>query len=328
MVSIIPNKLKYGDKIMVVAPSDSLANISDSVHQKALERFGELGLTVVYAKNVNEMDEFNSSSVVSRVADIHEAFSNPDIQGVFTAFGGYNCNQLLPHLNWDLIKNNPKVLIGFSDTTALSNAIFAKTGLVTYSGPSFARFGQELYFDYTMEYFKKCIFDDDTVEVLPSSTWSDDWWLKDQSSRVLHKNEGWKVINEGYAKGVCLGGNLSTFNLLQGTEYFPGIRDSILFLEDDSESTLGHFDRDLESLTQLPYFETVRAIIIGRFQNKSEVQVDTLKKSLAAKKHIQTIPVLTNLDFGHTDPIFTFPVGGEVEVHATADSASLKILSH
>ena len=328
MISVFPNKLKKGDKIMVVAPSDSLANISDLVHQKALERFAELGLEVTYAKNVREIDELDSSSIASRVADIHEAFSNPDIRGIFTAFGGYNCNQLLPYLNWDIIKNNPKVLIGFSDTTALSNAIYAKTGLVTYSGPSFSRFGQELYFDYTMEYFKKCVFTEDVIDILPSDKWSDDWWLKDQSSRILQKNNGWKTVNEGYAKGVCLGGNLSTLNLLQGTEYFPNIRDSILFLEDDSESTIGHFDRDLESLTQLPYFDSVKAIIIGRFQDKSEVDENLLKKSLHAKRHIKSIPVVTNLDFGHTDPIFTFPIGGVVELHVTGDGSSLKILSH
>jgi muramoyltetrapeptide carboxypeptidase LdcA involved in peptidoglycan recycling len=179
-----------------------------------------------------------------------------------------------------------------------------------------------------MEYFKRCIFADDSIDILPSDNWSDDWWLKDQTSRILQKNSGWEVVNEGYAKGVCLGGNLSTFNLLQGTEYFPNIKDSILFLEDDSESALGHFDRDLESLTHMPDFDSVKAIIIGRFQNKSEVDGNLLKKSLQAKKHIKSIPVVTNLDFGHTDPIFTFPIGGEVELHATVDSISLKILKH
>ncbi len=313
---------------MVVAPSDSLANISDSVHQKALERFTELGLEVTYAKNIREIDEFDSSRIASRVADLHEAFSNSKIRGVFTAFGGYNCNQLLPYLDWDIIKNNPKVLTGFSDTTALSNAIYAKTGLVTYSGPSFSRFGQELYFDYTMEYFMKCIFAEDIIDIFPSDKWSDDWWLKDQSTRILKKNNGCEVVNGGYAKGVCLGGNLSTFNLLQGTEYFPNIMDSILLLEDDYESTLGHFDRDLESLTQMPNFDSVKAIIIGRFQNKSGVDVNMLKKSLLAKKHIKSIPIVINLDFGHTDPIFTFPIGGEVELQATSDDISLKILSH
>src|SRR3989344_1696037 len=238
MQIIYPEKLKSGDKIMVVAPSDSLSLISKETKIIADERFADMGLQLSFAKNVEELDEFDSSSIQSRVNDLHEAFSDKSVKGILTAVGGMNCNQLLRYLDWDLIKNNPKVFIGYSDTTALQNAIYAKTGLVTYSGPSYWSFRQKLHFDYTLEYFKKCILNDQEFDILQSKSWSDDRWYTDQENREILKNDGWLVINSGEARGKILGANICTFNLLQGTEYFPDISDSILFLEDDSESTL------------------------------------------------------------------------------------------
>lgn len=328
MKTIFPNKLKHGDNIMVVAPSDSLANINDDVSAIAKQRFSDMGLKVSFAKNVTEIDELDSSKVESRVADLHEAFANKDVQGIFTSFGGYNCNQLLKYLDFDLIKRNPKLFIGFSDTTALQNSIFTKTGLVTYSGPSYSRFGQELYFDYTLEYFKKCIFETEQFKITPSKLWSDDWWLTDQTERTLVKSTGWQSISEGCAIGRILGANLSTFNLLQGTEYFPDISGSILFLEDDSESNIGHFDRDLQSLIHLPNFNKVKGLVIGRFQNESKITAKQLTRMVESKNELRHIPVLANVDFGHTDPLFTFPIGGEVELYVSSEKSTIKIVKH
>ncbi len=328
MKKIYPAKLKKGDKIMVIAPSDSLSNISKEVQEIAQKRFADLGLEVSFANNVNEIDEFDSSSIESRVADLHQAFSDNSVKAIFTAFGGYNANQLLRYINWDIIKNNPKILIGFSDTTALQNAIFAKTGLVTYSGPSYSRFGQELYFDYTLDYVKKSLFETEEFIIEPSNQWSDDWWFKDQQDRKLIVSDGFVIINEGEVKGTILGANLCTFNLLQGTEYMPDITDSILFIEDDMESQIGHFDRDLQSLIHLPDFDKVKGIVIGRFQKKSEVETEQLIKLIKAKKELDNIPVLVNVDFGHTDPIITFPIGGEVSMVVSRDNTELRITKH
>src|SRR3990167_9092003 len=194
METIFPDKLKRGDKIMVVAPSDSLGLISKELRQISDERFAQMGLELSFAKNVEELDEFDSSNIQSRVDDLHEAFSDKSVKGIFAAYGGYNSNQLLRYLDWDLIKNNPKVFIGYSDTTALQNAIYAKTGLVTYSGPSYWSFRQKLHFDYTLEYFKKCILNDQEFDILPSKSWSDDRWYTDQENREILKNDCWLVI--------------------------------------------------------------------------------------------------------------------------------------
>ena len=162
MESIFPEKLKRGDKIVVIAPSDSMNFISENVKIIARERFTEMGLEVSFGKNANEVNEFDSSSIESRINDLHDAFLDKNIKGIYTAFGGFNSNQLLRYIDWDIVRNNPKIFVGYSDITALQNAIYAKTGLVTYSGPDYSTFGQKLYFDYTLEYFKKCILNKET----------------------------------------------------------------------------------------------------------------------------------------------------------------------
>src|SRR3989338_8061462 len=171
MKKIFPEKLKTGDEVRIIAPSKSMAILSKETINIANKRFEKLGLKLSFGKHVNETDEFNSSSIESRIEDLHEAFSDKNVKAVITVIGGFNSNQLLRYIDWDLIKNNPKIFCGYSDITALNNAIFAKTGLVTYSGPHYSSFGQELYFDYTLEYFKKCLFSDEPLEIKPSQNW-------------------------------------------------------------------------------------------------------------------------------------------------------------
>lgn len=325
---IFPEKLKKGDKVMVIAPSNSLSIISEETRQVANDRFQEMGLELVFGKHVEEVDDFGSSSIESRISDLHAAFSDKSVRGVFAVIGGFNCNQLLRYIDWDLIKNNPKVFIGYSDTTALQNAVFAKTGLVTYSGPAYSTFGQKLYFDYTLEYFKKCLLDSKEFDISPSESWSDDRWYLDQANRKLYKNDGWLVINEGKAEGTILGANICTFNLLQGTEYFPDISNSILFLEDDAESKLVNFDRDLQSIIHLPNFNKVKGVVIGRFQNESKVKSEQLVRTIKSKKELDNIPVIANVDFGHTSPIITFPIGGEVALLVSRKKSELRIIKY
>lgn len=325
---IYPSKLKKGDEVRVIAPSRSLVIVLKEIRETANKRFAELGLKLTFGKHLEESDDFVSSSIESRIEDFHDAFSDKNVKAVITVIGGFNSNQLLKHLDWDLIKNNPKIFCGYSDITALNNAIFAKTGLVSYSGPHYSTFGQELHFDYTLEYFKKCLFLDEPFEIKPSDNWTDDHWFRNQTERNLIGNDGFWIINKGKASGTIIGANLCTFNLLQGTEYFPSLKDSIIFIEDDEESQRHHFDRDLQSLIHLPDFKNVKGVVIGRFQNASKVSKDVLTKIIKNKKELENLPVIANADFGHTDPKITFPVGGEVEIEAKDNSCSIKIIKH
>ncbi len=328
MQAIFPAKLKKGDEVRVIAPSRSLGLLSDETKQIANQRFFDLGLKLSFSKHVMEMDDFRSSSVESRVEDLHQAFADKNVKAILTVIGGFNSNQLLRYLDWGLIKNNPKIFCGFSDITALNNAIFAKTGLVNYSGPHYSSFGQKLYFDYTLDYFKKCFFSEEPFEVLSSLKWSDDTWYLDQNKRALIDNEGFWLISQGQAEGTILGANLCTFNLLQGTEYFPILENSLLFLEDDSESSPHAFDRDLQSLIHQPGFSGAKGLVIGRFQKASQIDKPKLVKIIKSKKELSGLPIIANVDFGHTDPKITFPIGGLVQIKALTNNLKLKILTH
>ncbi len=328
---IIPPKLKEGDEIRIIAPSRSMSIISEDAKKIAQERLEKLRFKVSFGKNVNEQDEFNSSSVKSRLEDLHEAFKDKNVKAILTVIGGFNSNQLLSFINWELIKDNPKILCGYSDITALQNAIYQKTGLITYSGPHFSSFGMKKGFEYTEEYFKKCFLDGSPFEIKTSKEWSDDAWYKDQENRNFEKNEGYLVINEGEAEGTIIGANLCTFNLLQGTEFLPSLKDTILFIEDcvegEDEFVL-NFDRDLQSIIHQPGFEGIRGIVIGRFEHNSGMTRDKITKIIKTKKELDNIPVIAYADFGHTYPITTFPVGGEAEIVAKRDNVKILIKKH
>lgn len=328
MNKIYADKLKVGDEIRVIAPSRSMAILSGELKDIANKRFEELGFKLTYGKNVMEKDDFVSSSIESRIEDLHDAFRDKNVKAIITVIGGLNSNQLLKLIDWELIKNNPKIFCGFSDITALNNSIFAKTGLVTYSGPHYSTFGQKLHFDFTLDYFKKCLMNNDTFEIKPSESWSDDAWYANQTERKLIKNNGWLVINEGKVNGTIVGANLCTFNLLQGTEYMPSLDNSVLFIEDDEVTNPSTFDRDLQSLIHLPDFNKVKGIVIGRFQNVSEVENDLLIKIIKSKTELNNIPVIANVDFGHTDPKITFPIGGTVDMDVNNTDSKIIISEH
>ncbi|MBR9682111.1 MAG: LD-carboxypeptidase [Candidatus Aenigmarchaeota archaeon] len=325
---MIPTKLSKGDEIRVISPARSMAILLDDTKNIAKKRLEELGFRVSFSEHVNEKDIFDSSSIQSRVDDLHNAFSDKNVKAILTTIGGFNSNQLLRYLDYDLIKSNPKILCGYSDITALSNAIYAKTGLIVYSGPHFSSFGMKKGFDFTLEYFKKCLMTEESFEAVASEKWSDDCWFFEQEKRKFIDNEGYLSINQGETEGTIIGGNLCTFNLLQGTEFFPDLNGTIVFVEDDSEVNPHDFNRDLQSLIHQPDFEKVKGIVIGRFQKDSEFNNDKLIKIIKTKKELSNIPVIANVDFGHTTPHITFPIGGRVRIVSKDNACKIEIIEH
>lgn len=317
MQKIIPQKLQKGDKIMVVASSRGLKLIGKETRDIAIERFKEMGLTVEFAPNTNDenFDMMGSASIDKRVEDLMYAFKDKSVKAIFTVIGGFNVNQIISHLDYDVIKNNPKIISGFSDITALLGAINAKTGLEVYYGPHFSSLGMKKGCEYTLDYLKKILFSDDEIDISSSQEWSDDAWFLDQENRDFIPNEGYWIIHNGNAKGKIVGGNLCTYNLLLGTQYRPTFNeDTILFIEDDEMSYAQEFDRDLQALCYQEDFKNVKALIIGRFQKKSAITREKLEFIINNKPELKNIPVIANVDFGHTTPIMTIPLGGYAEL--------------
>lgn len=325
---MIPSKLKKGDEIRIIAPARSLSLLSEEVKGLATNRLEQMGFKVTFSKNVMSCDEFNSSSIEERLDDIHEGFRDKNVKALITVIGGFNTNQLLEYLDYDLIAANPKILCGYSDITALGNSIYAKTGLVTYSGPHYSSFGMKKSFDYTQSYFSKCLIEEESFNLEPTDFWSDDAWFLDQNDRIFYPQDEYLILNEGQCEGTIIGGNICTLNLLHGTEYMPDLEGKILFLEDDDLSNPETFDRDLQSLIHQKGFDKVVGIVIGRFQTRFDMTIEKIKKIISTKKALETIPVIYNVNFGHTTPIITFPIGGTAKIKAFDGKASIVIDKH
>lgn len=317
MEKLIPEKLKKGDKVMIIAPARGLKIIGQDVRQIATERLNGLGLEVVFAPNTTDenWDYMGSSSIEKRVEDIHTAFKDKSVKAILTVIGGFNSNQLLKYLDYDLIKSNPKIFCGYSDITALANAILAKTGLQTYYGPHYSSLGMKYGCDYTFEHFIKMLITDDRDAIEPSQIWSDDLWFLDQEKREFEANEGYWVIHQGKAKGTIAGGNLCTYNLLLGTPYRRKFtEDTILFIEDTASAPLQDIERDLQALIHQEDFCNVKGIVIGRFQKGSQITKEGLEYIINTKKELKDLPIVANVDFGHTYPLLTIPLGGTATI--------------
>ena len=310
---MIPPKLKKGDEIRIIAPSGSLTRVRTDVLERSLAYLYENGFKVTYSTNCREMDSFSSSSVESRAADLHEAFADPDVKAVMACIGGFNVNQILPYIDYDLIRANPKILCGYSDITALLNAVYARTGLVTYHAPHLAALGFLREREYTHKYLTACLMNEDPISVTPSETAG-----------------SYTVLQEGTCEGEIAGGNLCTLNLLQGTPYMPDLRDKVLFIEDDN--IMGdyfpyEFDRNLQSLLQVSGAESVRGIVFGRFDESCRLTEDTIR-AIVKGKVPAGIPVVFGTDFGHVFPMISFPVGGRVKLSANGEGIDLRITDH
>lgn len=309
---MLPNKLQYGDEIRVIAPSSSLERVRKEIYDKALSYLTAQGFKVTFSKNCRETNEFLSSKIESRVADIHEAFADKNVKMIITCIGGFNVNQILPHLDYALIKANPKIICGYSDITALLNAIYTKTGLVTYHGPHFSTFGFDIESEYTRSYFYDCIMRSNEIAIKPSKA-----------------SKEYFVIQEGACEGNIVGGNLCTLNLLQGTPYMPDLSEKILFIEDDNimgDYFVYEFDRNLQSLLQVCGADTIKGIVFGRFDDSCKLNSEVIIKIIKDKVS-SDIPVIFGVDFGHIFPMITFPIGGKVKLDINKNHFNITLLN-
>ena len=305
-------KLKKGDEIRIIAPSRSLAIVRDEIFNKALFNLKNQGFHVTFSKHSREIDDWNSSSIRSRVEDIHEAFLDKNVKAILTAIGGFNVNQILEHIDYDIIRQHPKILCGYSDITALLSAIYAKTGLVTYHGAHFSTFGFEIEQEYTQKAFFDCVMKEDNLTLKPS-----------------HKAKEYTVIQQGACEGTIIGGNLCTLNLLQGTQFMPQAEDIVLFIEDDNimgDYFIYEFDRNFQSLLQAYGTERIKGVVFGRFDESCKMSADIVKRIITDKLP-KDIPVLFGVDFGHVFPMITFPIGGKVKIAAN-NSPAIDTITH
>lgn len=320
----IPPQLIIGDTICLVSPSSGLAGLLPHRVEKALANLQKAGFKTKIAGHALKNSGYTSASPQDRALDIMNAFLDPEVKAIMSFIGGYASNQVLQYLDFEAIKKNPKIFIGYSDTTIPLLAIYTQTGISTYYGPAaLTQFGENPnVFDYTLEYFHKALVDKNPIgEVKPSDFWTDqilDWFQKlDQKGpRDTFPNPGWKWLKTGKAEGPLVGGCLVSLGSLTGTKYWPNFQNAIFFWEnpesdgDISKGTsIGKTADALEHLRELGVFEQISGMIIGRPVSYSEKDHQAIIQLIDNFFAQHAFPILYNVNFGHCDPIITIPIG-------------------
>lgn len=329
MKQLIPKKLRPGDEVRVIAPSLSLSIFPKKIFRAADALFENVGLKVTYGKNAFKTGVMDSAPLKDRLSDLYDAFRDPKVKAIIAGIGGYNVNQLLSEIDYDLIRKNPKILCGMSDITALCNAITTKTGLITYSGPNYYSFGMKKGNEFGLESFLEALSQSAPKTLSYSRAWADEQWIKAGAPKKFYTNNQPYVVQKGAATGRVVGGNLCTLNLLHGTAWMPELRESILFIEDDDlvgNDFQGEFARNLLSLLEQPGAEEIRGVVFGRFQIKSKMSRKKLLEVVHTIPQLKNIPIIADWSFGHTIPTCTLPLGGTVRIAAQGIKPQIDLL--
>jgi len=330
MQKILPPRLDKNKAIGVIAPANPVAGVChEDTIKSGYEYLKNKGFSVIEGLSVKLVTQKHTAGTASlRVKDIHDFVKRDDIGCIMAFWGGFNTNQLLDQLDYELIKKNPKIFIGYSDVTALTTAITTKTGLITFSGPGVISFAKPEPFDYTWDYFEKmCIKPQENIIIKPSKEYADDLYFlrEDNDHRIKKTNEGIKVFNQGNAVGEVVAGNLQTLLILQGTQYLSDMTGKVLFIEEDETSAPAHVDRFICQCKQLGWFNKIAGLVVGRFTEQSGFSSeDSLEDILKEYFFDAKFPVLYNVDFGHSDPLITIPNGGVAKINTKEKQITFK----
>jgi len=293
---IWPTPLKYGDKVAITAPSSP---VSDEKLEMSVESIKFLGLEPVVMPSCNMAHGYLAGPDKQRADDINTAFADDTIKGIFCLRGGYGTTRLLPMLDFNMIKNNPKVFIGYSDISSLHFNINQKCNLVTFHGPM-PTTDYRVHEGFTNDSLRTCLFAPEKL-------------------KTIGNPEGEEIITlrEGYAKGTLVGGNISLMAGTLGSPYEIDTKGKILFIEDVNEMPF-RLDKMLTALSLAGKFRDCEGIILGTFERCEEAD----HPSLTLREIFEEVvlpwekPTILNLRAGHIYPQSTLPMGAEVSFDA------------
>jgi len=307
---IKPPRLKPGDTIGLVAPG---SYIDGQQLNESIKNLYELGFNVVYNNSILSKNGYFSGPDRQRASDVNQMFYRDDVKGIVCARGGYGCTRILPLLNYNVIKTNPKVLIGYSDVTSLLYGIYKETGLVCFHGAV----GISSYNNFTVDYFKKTLMD--PVDKL---------LLRNPEPESPDEEFQPYTIQGGIAKGELIGGNLSVVVSLIGTPYDVDTKNKIIFLEEMSEDPY-RIDRMLTQMRMAGKFEAAAGVALGIFKDcipSEKTSFDssfTLKEVLKNRLADLNIPVVYGMSFGHVKNKFILPAGLNAELDSSNQTITL-----
>lgn len=308
---IKPARLESGQTIGLVTPASNTLENEDI--EMAADIVRSLGFRVKKADNIYARTNYLAGSDEGRANDLNAMFADDDVDAIFCVRGGYGTTRILPWLDYELIRANPKVLMGYSDITGLINAIFVKTGLVGFHGPN----AVQNFSDYALEEYEKVL-----VEPRPRTVIGQAPPFEARRGRIDKQNRLTR-ITRGKARGRLIGGNLTLLTSINGTPYEPDYSDCILFLEDVSEAPY-RVDRMLTELWLSGHLDKVKGIAIGKFTDfDSDGNQFSMEEIFRMRFEPLGVPTLRGLMIGHIEDQTTVPVGIEAELDVDAGTLTL-----
>lgn len=308
MKIIKPPRLKKGDVVGIVSPSNSISTELQNQFERGITALGDLGLQVKMGANVMAQNFYRAGTAEQRLSDLHELWRDPSVKMILMSQGGCAANHLLDRLDYDLFRTNPKLFVGISDGTTLLNAVSARTGLVTFHGPDLLWcFGRDISSNI-WEHMEKTFFGEPIGKLVPSPN-----WRRFEGEQVPYR--GWKCIRAGRASGELVGGHLASLIQIGFSGYGADFNGKILFLE-GTEAELPFSDKALNALRLHGAFEQASGIILGwfdRIEGGPNCGMSVADLLLEATKESQ-IPILEIGELGHNVENYVFPIGSKATI--------------
>ena len=342
MKKMKPQMLRPGSRIAAISLSWGGPGAIPYRYEIGKQQFEEaFGVTVIETEHALRDADWLARNPKARADDLMAAFVDETIDGIISTIGGEDSIRTLPYLDLDLIRNNPKVFMGFSDTT-ISHAACFKAGIVSFYGPSFmAGFAENGgMFPYMVDSVRRTLFSPEPVGVIEPNRagWTVEhlpWENPENQSirRKLNPCTDWKFHqNEGVVEGQLFGGCVEVLDWLRGTDYFPAATDlqrAVLFLETSEEAAPPSFlTRFIRCLAAMGILEGLSSILLGRPGGDVDPATfhaydDALCKTVREEYGLNDMPIVTNMDFGHTDPMFVLPIGMKVRINSTKQEIAI-----
>lgn len=302
---MIPSKLKKGDTIGVIAPSNYIEKDDLEYINASIALMEASGFKVKFGKYVFEDTLGYGTSPEKRAADINWAFKDDEVKAIMCVKGGEDSNTTLDYIDYEMIKNHPKIICGFSDNTSILNAIHQKAGLVTYHGPTFKSL-TSWETGYAYKQFIKT-------------------FAENTESLIMGEPEDeYTTIQEGQATGELVGGNLSLFTKLVCGKYAVNLQDKILFLEElGFEAAPEMVNSNIYYLKQNGVFDRIAGLWIGNYEHPSKVSIEKIIKNAIGDEY--KFPIIKSDNFGHIDKKIIIPIGTKAEIN-TNEKIKIKLV--
>jgi len=294
---MLPKSIKTGDTIGIIAPSNIIQEKDGEYIEKSTKLFENLGYKIKFGKYVRENKLGYGATAKQKAEDVNDMFADSQVKAIICVKGGADSNSIFDYIDYELIKNNPKIICGFSDSTSITNGIYSKTGLITFNGPTFKSL----------------------------TSWETDYGFKELIKRFQDKNlslgveeDEYITIQEGVAEGELVGGNLSLTTRLVAGKYSLDFTNKILFIEElGFESDPNLVNSNLYYMKQNGIFDKIKGIWVGNYEHESRISLEKILLDVLDGEY--NFPIIKSNNFGHCDKKTVIPIGTKTKIDTRKD---------